>query len=207
MRIIEKLKRCNVFEARIKWIEKQKGKSIDEFFRQALKEGRHKDVNWAITKLLRKENKIRYAVFAAKQVVGIFEKKCPDKRPRLAIQAAEEYLKNPTQENRTIAYNAANDAYDAIYCDYDSVAATEAARSAYSAAFCAHISFFTYKYSEEDAATDAMFAAHHAVKSAYYAAYEDADNIQKAWTKMYTKILKYGLELLKQEGINEKEIH
>ena len=70
--------------------------------------------NWLIVRLLDRKNHIRYAIFAAEQVISIFEKKCPeDKRPRLAIEAAKAVIENDTKETRAAAcaaYAAANTA-------------------------------------------------------------------------------------------------
>jgi len=53
--------------------------------------------NWLIARLLTKCQQIKYAVFAAEQVIGIFESEYPNNElPRKAIKAAKEYLENPT---------------------------------------------------------------------------------------------------------------
>jgi len=45
--------------------------------------------NWLIVRMMSREQRINYAVFAAEQVLGQFENKHPnDKRPRKAIEAA-----------------------------------------------------------------------------------------------------------------------
>ena len=68
--------------------------------------------NWLIARMLSIKDKIRYAIYAAEQVIDIFEKKYPDdKRPRNAINAAKKYLKNPSLKNK----NAANAADAAAY--------------------------------------------------------------------------------------------
>ena len=49
----------------------------------------------------------RSTLYAAEQVLEIFEKKYPDdKRPRLAIEAARAVLKKDTKINRDAAYAA-----------------------------------------------------------------------------------------------------
>ena len=59
-----------------------------------------------------------YAIFAAEQVIGFFEKKYPeDKRPRKAIEAAKDYLKDPSDKNKAAAYAAAYAAADAAKKD------------------------------------------------------------------------------------------
>jgi hypothetical protein len=46
--------------------------------------------NWLIVRVLDRRGRIRYACFAARQALAIFEAQCPgDRRPRLAIEAAE----------------------------------------------------------------------------------------------------------------------
>ena len=70
--------------------------------------------NWLIVRLLNRKDKIRYAIFAAEQVIFLFEKKCPkDKRPRNAIDAAKAVLKKDTKETRAAAMAAALAAGDA----------------------------------------------------------------------------------------------
>ena len=50
----------------------------------------------------------RYAICAAREVLGIFEARYPaDNRPRKAIEAAEKVVKRNTQKNRKSAYTAA----------------------------------------------------------------------------------------------------
>jgi len=67
--------------------------------------------NWLISRLLEKENKIRYAIFAAELVLHIFEKKYPtDDRPRKAIEAAKKYLKTKNAATADATAYAAADA-------------------------------------------------------------------------------------------------
>ena len=85
--------------------------------------------NWLITRLLTKENCIRYAIFAAEKVLGNYEKIYPnDLRPRKAIETTKVYLDNPSEENRSayLAYSAA--------CAAAARSAARSADSAYSAA-------------------------------------------------------------------------
>ena len=57
--------------------------------------------NWLIVRLLNRKDKIRYAVFAAEQVIKIYEKKYPnDKRPRKAIEAAKKVIEKDSVKNR-----------------------------------------------------------------------------------------------------------
>ena len=69
-----------------------------------LKENRFSDASWVITQAMNKKQSVQYAVFAAKQVLDIFENECPqDKGPRLAIESAEIYLKNPCKRTKDAA--------------------------------------------------------------------------------------------------------
>ena len=46
--------------------------------------------NWVIVRVMTYDQYVNYAVYAAEQVIDIYEKKYPDdKRPRLAIEAAK----------------------------------------------------------------------------------------------------------------------
>ena len=72
-----------------------------------LKEDRFNDANWLLTKLMNKKQCVEYAVFAAKQVLGVFEKKHPnDKKPRKA--AAYAYAYAAYAAAAAYAANAAN---------------------------------------------------------------------------------------------------
>lgn len=71
--------------------------------------------NWLICRIMNKKQAVQYAIFAAEQVIDIYEGKYTDKRPRNAIEAAKAYLKNPSKETKADAYAAAADAYAAGY--------------------------------------------------------------------------------------------
>jgi hypothetical protein len=108
-------------------------KSIPKILR-FLNDNNHFDwTNWALTRCLTKKNKIRYAVYAAEQVLDIFEKRYDSDKPRKAILAAKKGLKNPSEENRDAAAAAdaaANAAYAAAYAAADADAAADAADAA-----------------------------------------------------------------------------
>jgi hypothetical protein len=178
---IKKLQDLNACKEGIEWVKEQKCLDLKKLIENAIAT---KDMNilryanWGIVRFLSKEDKIRYAIYAAEQVIGIFEKKYPkDDRPRKAIEAAKEYLKNPSQKNKA-AVDAAAAAVDA------------AAAAAYAAAYAA------YAAAAANAA-DAAAAANAAADAAAYAADANAaDANAAARIKMLTKILKYGIKLL-----------
>ena len=66
--------------------------------------------NWLIVRIMERKQYLSYAIFAAEQVLDIFENKYPDdKRPRLAIEAARKCLTNDSSAARAAAW-AAGDA-------------------------------------------------------------------------------------------------
>ena len=70
--------------------------------------------NWLIVRVMDRMRYLRYAIYAARQVLDIFEKKYPaDNRPRKAIEAAIAVLDNDTAETRKTAAAYAADAYAA----------------------------------------------------------------------------------------------
>jgi len=138
--------------------------------------------NWLIARILNKKQKIGYAVYAAEQVISVFEDKYPGERPRKAIESAKSYLRNPSKKTKAAA-------------DADA----EAAYSAYAAAYSAYAAADTaYAAADADAYTAAAAAAYAATYAAYAAADADADAAADASARknMKVKILKYGIKLL-----------
>jgi len=127
---------------------------------------------------------VSYAIFAAEQVIDIYEKKYPkDTRLRAAIAAAKKCIKDPSDGNKKAA--AAYDADAAAYA-----AAYDADAAAYAAAYAAYAADAA-AYAAYAAAYDAAYAAY-AADAAAYAADAAAD-------AMRLKILEYGLKLLREE--------
>jgi len=134
---------------------------------------------WLFTRLMTVRERREIAIFAAEQVLPIFEKKYPkDARPRKAIEAAKAVLENDTPENKKAAYAAytaayaAYAAYTAAYAAY-AYAAYTAAYAAYTAADAAYAAY-TAAYADAAYAADAADVAY-----AYAAAYADADTRKK----------------------------
>jgi hypothetical protein len=87
--------------------------------------------NWLIVRVMTHKQRIAYAIYAAEQVIGIYEKKYPDdKRPRLAIEAAKEVLNKNTEANKKKAADAADAAAYAAYAAADAAYAANAADAA-----------------------------------------------------------------------------
>ena len=134
--------------------------------------------NWLIVRIMSRKQYLQYAVYAAEQVIDIYEKRHPkDKRPREAIEAAKKCIDEDSVENRNAAYAAAA---DAAYAAADAYAA--AAYAAYAAAA---------------AAADAAYAADAAAAYAAAAYAADAYAADAAKKEKQIKILNYGITLLK----------
>ena len=165
-----------------KWVNEQGivGQEHTEFIKYLLAHDHFDYANWLITQILKKDGLVRYAIFAAEQVLDIFEKKYTgDNRPRKAIEAAKEYLK-------THSKSAADAAYAAAYAAR--AAANAAANAAYAAARAAANAAYAAAYAAADAADAAAYAAN--------AAYAAAD----AAAELKTKIINSGMQLI-GEGI------
>jgi hypothetical protein len=141
--------------------------------------------NWLLSQMLGPDDKIRYAIFAAEQVLYLFEEKMPgDLRPRKAIEAAKEYLKIKTPSARDAAWAARDAAWAAAWAAARSAGyAWAAARSAARAAGEA--------WAAARAAGEAWAAARDAAGAAGEAAGEAASK------EMLTKIINYGISLIK----------
>ena len=134
------------------------------------------DANWLFTEYANKKQCVLYAIFAAELVLHLFENKYPkDKRPKEAIQAAKDYVKNPCKKTKDAADAAADAAY-AAYAAYDDANAADAAYAAYEAANAAN----------------AAYAAAYATTAAY------ATNAANATKKeLQNKIIKNAISILK----------
>lgn len=174
---LEKIDACS---AGVEWMKSQKTTNPIELLKKGIASN---DVeillycNWGICRYFNRVERIKYAVYAAKQVLHIYEDKYPeDDRPRKAIKAAEKCIKNNTRKNRNVA-----DAYSYAY------APGAGAAAAYAAAAVAYANDTAY-----DTTYDTANAA--AVAYAYAAAGVAAGAADE---RIKIKILRYGLRLLK----------
>ena len=148
--------------------------------------------NWLIVRKMTHKQQIRYAIFAAEQVLYLYEEKYPDdKRPRQAIEAAKAVLKKNNVKTR----EAARAAWAAVE-EATAWAAEAAARAALTAAEAAvEAAALT--------AARAAWAADEAAEAAARAAAEAAaDEAAEAAARaaMIIKILEYGLKLIYKES-------
>ena len=122
------LNKINACSLGIKCFKEQGEKEPIAVLKKLVTEGKLDWTNWLIVRLMTYKQYVSYAVYAAEQVIDIYEKKYPDdKRPREAIEAAKRCIENPSEKNKNAA-----DAYAAAYA-----AAADAAASATDAAYAA----------------------------------------------------------------------
>ena len=87
--------------------------------------------NWLIVRIMSYKQYVSYAVYAADQVIADYEKQYPkDDRPRKAIEAAKECIKDPSEENKSAADSACSAAKSAKSAKSSAWSARSAARSA-----------------------------------------------------------------------------
>lgn len=188
------LEKNNACESGVELFEKLNSNDPIKLFDLAIIQKKYQDINWCISRYLRKCDKIKYAIFAAEQVIEIFELKYTnDQRPRNAINAAKKYLKLKNNDAAAAAAYVAAVAADAAADDAARAASAAyvAARAAYVAAAAARAAARAARAAVAADAARAARAADDAARAAYVAAYADKE-------KMYIKILNYGIELIKK---------
>ena len=187
---LEKIKSMDPCSEGYVWYQEnfpQKTNKVIDILNSLVSENKLNWANWLIVRCLTRKQKIQYAIFAAEQVIETYEKKHPDdERPRKAIEAAKEYSKTPSVENKFAAASASAAASDAAYD-----AAYAAASAAYAAAHAA--------YAAADAAYAAAYAAaaHAASSAAYAAAYAAYDAVDVDEIKV--RIIRFGMAMLEEE--------
>ena len=112
----------------VTWFKNQAETDIFKIIKNLMNEDHFDWSKWVISRALNFNNKIKYAIFSAESVLDIFEKEYPDdSRPRIAIEAAKNYLKLKTKDAADAASYAA---YAAAYAAYAAHAASNSANSA-----------------------------------------------------------------------------
>jgi hypothetical protein len=187
-----------------------KGTDVLTGVKGLIKDDKLEWANWLICRCFNRKQKIQYAIYAAEQVLYIFEKRHPDNdKSRKAIEAAKQVLKKNSKQNRAAAAAYAGDAAAAYAYAADAAAAAAYAAAAYDS-YNAYAAYDAYNAAYADAADAAAAAADAAADAAAAysagdaaAAYADAayagdaaDAADAAREKMKKKILKYGIKLL-----------
>ena len=191
----EWLQQNNACEDGLTWFLGQNATCLDTIIPKLLNKGHFDWANWTLTHAMTHRQQVQYALFAAEQVIELYEKQYPgDDRPRNAIESAKHFV---ATGNKGTARAASAAASHAATCATDPErlfnGAASAATSAAHAATCAadpERLFNTAASAAADAAHDAASAAHAAAHAAHA-----ADCAADA-TAMKKKILYYGLCLL-----------
>jgi hypothetical protein len=132
---VEYLKKINACPESVE-AYKEHGKEYEliPLIRKMIREKYQLDwASWLIVRCMTYKQYVSYAVYAAEQVIDIYEKEHPDDdRPRKAIEAAKKCIDDPSYKNRDAARAAAEAAQDAAWAA--AWAAEAAARAAAEAA-------------------------------------------------------------------------
>ena len=111
------------------WFERSGLKSLSGVINRLVKEKQFEWANWTLVRFMSHTQQVRYACFAARLSLPLYEKVYPeDDRPRKAIEAAEAWVANPTEENRSAARSAARSAESAAWSAACSAAFTKILR-------------------------------------------------------------------------------
>ena len=82
----------------VEWLKGKKFEPI-KILDQLIAENKLDWANWFIVRIMNREQRIKYAIFAAEQVLYIYEEKYPDdNRVRKAIDNAKKCLINPNKD-------------------------------------------------------------------------------------------------------------
>ena len=131
MKITEKwLSKHDACAEAIEWVKTQKNRDEITLINKAMKINHFDWANWYIARRLNKARKVRYVIFAARQVLHISEDLDPnDNRPRIAFEAAEKYIKETKASAEWAAERAAWAAWAAWALESAASAAWEARKN------------------------------------------------------------------------------
>jgi hypothetical protein len=115
----------------LQWFQDQKETESLSVLQSLISQKKYDWANWLIVRTMNRKQYCQYAIFAAEQVLDIYEKKYPDdKRPRQAIKAAKLACEKPTKKNKVNARAAARAAACAAEAEAAAWAAAWAAAAA-----------------------------------------------------------------------------
>jgi len=146
----------------IAWFENQEKTELQDVIHELLVGDQVGYAKWLLPRLITPKNNIKYAIYCASQVIPIFETKFPEnKKPREAIEAAQNYLNDPTTTNAAAAEKAEEAAWAAAaaawaetwaaaWAEAEAAAWAEASEAASAAASAAqaigHPTYLTAEY-------------------------------------------------------------
>ena len=125
----------------VAWLLGQEERDFVKVLKKLIRTGEREKLewaNWTIVRGMEYKQYVAYGIFAAEQVLELFEKKYPeDKRPRVAIEAVKKCLSDPSEKNKAAAGAAARAAWTAGTAGAAAWTAGAAARAAWTAAWAA----------------------------------------------------------------------
>ena len=124
-----------------KYFVRDKTRSAKSLLKQSIKQGDYHDARYGLAYMMTHRQQVEWAIYCAESCLPVCENSHKSKAPRAAIEAAKDWLLNPTEKNATAAasaaaYASASAAYAAAYAAYAAAAnaaAYEAANAAASA--------------------------------------------------------------------------
>jgi hypothetical protein len=183
------LKKHHACSEGIDWFEAQSETDGIKLVKKLMAEKRHGWAQWLIVLIMTRPQYLDYALFAAEQVLPIYEQQYPgDDKPRLAINAARKCIANDTPANRAAARAAGAAARAAR-----AAAWAAAGAAAWAAAWAAWDAWAAWA-----AGADAGAAAR-----AAWAARDAALAAGDAAAAMHETILNHGLEVLTEKTEQE----
>ena len=91
----------------VAWFNAQKETDAGKIIEKLAESDHWEWANWTIVRVMTRPQYLAYVIYAAEQVIDIYEKKYPDdRRPRNAIDAAKAVLKSDTAVTRAAAWAA-----------------------------------------------------------------------------------------------------
>jgi len=200
----------------IDWFIHQQDDDLEIIINKLIGEEKFQWANWLLSRVLNKEEIVKYAIFSAELALNLHEKKYQENRLGLAIEAMKKRLIDlPTASHHSAAYNAFQSIHAAVDADtafksaqaaadaadtaaYDALstvtypAAVATATAAYIAATAAAVHAIT---TTDDAANVAKAAVDDAAAAVVYDTISHAGDSGIARKEMYIKILNYGISL------------
>ncbi len=108
LRQLQKMKACDEGK---QWFIDHNITAVKPLVTALLQDEKDNYARWLISRLMTHPQKAKWAIYSAKQVLKLFEKKYPkDLRPRKAIKAAKDFLSGKITASAVYAANAAANA-------------------------------------------------------------------------------------------------
>jgi len=161
-------------------------------------------VNWALVRLMTRENQVRYAVYAAEKVVHIYERNFPgDRRPLNAINAAKAWLEGECFAPCSMSANADSTAADVANAVNDAYIAYDGhyARDDSSVTYDAYASYAAASVAA-NAVSDAVSAVHDAYTAVAFSTITAVCKSEKEG--VMREMLEFGKALIREQIGGEK---